>query len=325
MTTCRRTIKSRVCFLLALALIWALLAPIAGGTEETRLRPETWGRKVLSEHLDNWYQVDPLLFRSEQPDQDGMREIAAFGIKRVLNLRWLHDDEDEAEGTGLKLYHVPMLAEAVNEDLIVEALRIIGASSDPILVHCQHGSDRTGIVSAMYRIIYQGWSKTEAINEMRQGGYGFHAIFNNLPRFIENADIKAIRKKLAEDGKELGLKPFTSDGCSAFPDGTLAQPEKWRHCCLNHDLAYWKGGTYEERLAADQALRACVTEIGEPKLAELMLQGIRLGGSPYLPTNFRWGYGWSEFRGYQPLTENEKTSIKRFAPENPAEKTGYLK
>ena len=50
------------------------------------------------------------------------------------------------------------------------------------------------------------------------------------------------------------LKPFTSDGCSVFPDGNLEQQSLWVNCCIRHDLAYWKGGTYEERLASDQAL-----------------------------------------------------------------------
>ena len=47
------------------------------------------------------------------------------------------------------------------------------------------------------------------------------------------------------------LRPFTSDGCSVFPDGTISQSRKWLKCCVEHDKAYWLGGTYAERLAAD--------------------------------------------------------------------------
>ena len=35
-----------------------------------------------------------------------------------------------------------------------------------------------------------------------------------------------------------GLKPFTSDGCSSFPNGTLEYRELWLQCCTAHDLAY---------------------------------------------------------------------------------------
>jgi hypothetical protein len=87
------------------------------------------------------------------------------------------------------------------------------------------------------------------------------------------------------------LAPFTSDGCSAFPDGTFEQSELWLACCQKHDYDYWKGGTFDERLASDKALRACVTNVGQPQIALLMLAGVRVGGSPYLPTQFRWGYG----------------------------------
>ena len=102
------------------------------------------------------------------------------------------------------------------------------------------------------------------------------------------------------------IKPFTSDGCSAFPDGTFAHKKLWLSCCATHDYAYWQGGTYEERLIADKALRQCVSKVGEAQIAKLMLTGVRVGGSPYFPTSFRWGYGWSYPRGYQALTEAEK-------------------
>ncbi len=78
---------------------------------------------------------------------------------------------------------------------------------------------------------------------------------------------------------------------------------------MSHDLAYWKGGTEEERLQADEALKTCVANVGELKIAEVMLAGVRVGGTPYLPTSFRWGYGWSESRGYKALSIEEKQEV----------------
>jgi len=106
------------------------------------------------------------------------------------------------------------------------------------------------------------------------------------------------------------LKPFTSDGCSSFPNGTPKQETLWMNCCIRHDLSYWQGGTYEGRLAADLALEQCVAKAGEPEIAKLMLQGVRTGGSPHLPTPYRWGYGWPLGRGYQALTEDEWAQVK---------------
>ena len=65
----------------------------------------------------------------------------------------------------------------------------------PLLVHCQHGADRTGLMSALYRVAVQGWTKEEALREMTEGGFGFHKIWKNLPVWLERLDIEAIKKK----------------------------------------------------------------------------------------------------------------------------------
>jgi len=49
-----------------------------------------------------------------------------------------------------------------------------------------------------------------------------------------------------------GIKPFTSDGCSAFPDGTLKQRELWLSCCTAHDIAYWKRGLLQRKASIRQ-------------------------------------------------------------------------
>jgi hypothetical protein len=112
------------------------------------------------------------------------------------------------------------------------------------------------------------------------------------------------------------LKPFSSDGCSGFPDGTLSQKKLWLDCCTTHDLAYWKGGTYENRLQADKDLKYCVAQAGEKEIALLMLAGVRVGGSPYLPTTFRWGYGWEYPRLYGELSAQELQQVEKMTDQS---------
>lgn len=81
-------------------------------------------------------------------------------------------------------------------------------------------------------------------------------------------------------------KPFKSDGCSMWPDGT------WRECCVEHDRAYWMGGTVAERKQADVLLKKCVSAKGSSAMGFLMYAGVRAGGVPWLPTPWRWGFGW---------------------------------
>lgn len=109
------------------------------------------------------------------------------------------------------------------------------------------------------------------------------------------------------------LARFTTDGCSLFPDRSSLSKTDWCACCLAHDLAYWRGGTFDERLAADRALQACVGAAAQGAvLPQLMYAGVRVGGAPVLPTPFRWGYGWPYGRLYQPLTSSDEAQVSHW-------------
>jgi hypothetical protein len=87
-------------------------------------------------------------------------------------------------------------------------------------------------------------------------------------------------------GDELPPYGFTTDGCSLWIDGP------WRQCCVDHDMAYWCGGTYAQRVAADRRMRECVADLGHPGIAGGMYYVVRLGGGSWWPFGWRWGYGW---------------------------------
>lgn len=113
-------------------------------------------------------------------------------------------------------------------------------------------------------------------------------------------------------GHQPQIAPFKSDGCSLFPDKSLIDSVDWSDCCLEHDVAYWQGGTEQQRLEADSLFKDCILQkTGNKELAELMYEGVRLGGGPNFPTWYRWGYGWNYMRKYKPLTEEEKAMISK--------------
>ena len=91
-------------------------------------------------------------------------------------------------------------------------------------------------------------------------------------------------------------RPFRTDGCTLWPDSV------WQQCCVDHDIAYWCGGTKEHRAHADRELRNCVdahySDWRGPFLGGLMSSTARLFGAPWLPTYWRWGYGRLYPRGY---------------------------
>lgn len=118
----------------------------------------------------------------------------------------------------------------------------------------------------------------------------------------------------ANNNSQSTLVPFSTDGCSLFPNGPIGQPDLWLHCCKAHDLDYWQGGTKAQRLLSDLRLQSCVADTGNKKIAVMMFNGVQLGGSPFLPTPFRWGYGWPFPYGYKKLSAAEQSQVKALYP-----------
>lgn len=155
--------------------------------------------KIKVEDTDNCYRLDNHLYRSGQPDDEGFADLQKKGIKSVLNLREYHTDNSEAEETTLRLYHYPVAAGKVTRDDLMQCLLTIELAPKPIVIHCWHGSDRTGVVCATYRIVKQGWPVDEAVREFTQGPFGFHSTFyGNLPQLLKTIDWNAFKKELAD-------------------------------------------------------------------------------------------------------------------------------
>ncbi|MEI4473751.1 dual specificity protein phosphatase family protein [Frigidibacter sp. MR17.24] len=99
------------------------------------------------------------VYRSAQPDGETLeRLVRLYGIRSVVNLRgaeshadWYRDEIATAARLGLE--HVDYRMKADRDVPPEEAQRIIALLRDlpkPLLIHCKSGSDRTGLVSALY-------------------------------------------------------------------------------------------------------------------------------------------------------------------------------
>jgi tyrosine-protein phosphatase SIW14 len=177
-------------------LVYVVAITAFPAAAEQPTRPTEWATPIQSQHLKNFYRLDEKVYRSAQPDHQGFQELKAFGIANVLSFRDHHADDKDAKGLRLTLHRVKMEAGEITDDKVIEALRIIKRSQGPILIHCWHGSDRTGLVSALYRILFQNWSKNEAIEELMKGGYGYHSLYRNIPEYIRKVDIESIRQRV---------------------------------------------------------------------------------------------------------------------------------
>ncbi|MDH5692718.1 MAG: tyrosine-protein phosphatase [Gammaproteobacteria bacterium] len=174
-----------------------LFVALSTSYAEPRVRPHAWATPVIGTELENFYQVDKGVYRSRQPDDDNIPDMKSLNIKEVLNLRNNHSDDRELREGGFLLHRVKMNAGSVTEEQLIESLRIIKDRTGPILIHCWHGSDRTGVTLAAYRIVFSGWSKADALDEMRNGGYGYHErIYPNLVGLINNLDVSKVKAAL---------------------------------------------------------------------------------------------------------------------------------
>ena len=177
-----------------LSVISALLAGIVVAAEPATVpapkpatpRPPQWAEPIALEGVPNLHRISPMLFRSEQP--------TALGI----NLRAFNDDEEEVRGTSLRTQRTKILTWDVDDHHVIEVMRMLkDTRNGPFLIHCQHGADRTGLMSAMYRILEQNWTPDEALKELTAGGYGYHSMWRNILRYVKSADVEKLRAAIA--------------------------------------------------------------------------------------------------------------------------------
>jgi len=187
-----------ICMKFKFYIFITLLISVSCGISEAVLNtPSTWAQKVQTTSFQNLYKVDENLFRSEQPTKLGMKQLQDLGIKSILNVRNLRNDKCEAKSTDLILKRKRINTWTINYDEVVAALKLIKNSPKPVLIHCKHGSDRTGCVVAAYRMSFQNWSKEEAINEFKSGGYGYHEdAFKNVLKLLESIDAEKLKNDL---------------------------------------------------------------------------------------------------------------------------------
>ncbi len=164
---------------------------------QSEIRPLTWAKSVNLPPFYNLYKVDDSVYRSEQPTPEGMRALDSMGIKSILSLRNLLTDKSAGKRTKLNLCQYRINTWTITYQEVVASLRILINVEKPVLVHCKHGSDRTGCVIAAYRMAVQGWTKEAAIKEFREGGYGFHEEwFENILVLLEGIDVEQLRAEL---------------------------------------------------------------------------------------------------------------------------------
>ncbi|CAN7180265.1 MULTISPECIES: dual specificity protein phosphatase family protein [unclassified Pseudomonas] len=189
--------------LLSLAALFNLT--LAHADDAALSRPADWAQSVEVQY--NLYQMSPTLYRSALPDKGAVPLLEKLKVATVINFL-PEPDSNWLSNPGITQIQLPYRTNHVDDSDVLKALRTIQSAEakGPVLMHCKHGSDRTGLMAAMYRVVVQGWSKEDALSEMTQGGFGDSTHFKDGIRYMMQADVDKLRTALANG--DCSTSPF---------------------------------------------------------------------------------------------------------------------
>jgi len=151
-----------------------------------------YGEKLRLPGLPNGGRVNDVLYRGAQPHTAGIQELKKLGITTIVDLRGenpgLRDSEKgQAKSLGIRFISIPVSGWAPpSNDQVAQFLALFRNNpKEKVFVHCRFGDDRTGVFVATYRMAYEGWPATQAMNEMYF--FGFNGFWHpSMKSFIRD-------------------------------------------------------------------------------------------------------------------------------------------
>ena len=171
----------------ALVLALSLATPVAARNGDTRSTAAVVNTAAI--RIDNFGRVNQGYYRGAQPQGRDYADLAALGIKTVINLT--SDDaqtnEDSmVEEARMTYVEIPMTThEAPTAAQLAKFLSIVTDPANlPVYVHCVGGRHRTGVMTAAYRMNEDGWTADRAFSEMKQYKFGADFLHPEFKKFV---------------------------------------------------------------------------------------------------------------------------------------------
>src|SRR6516165_2943015 len=151
-----------------LATLVAAMLLAASASAETKTNADLLARI----RIKNFGRANDNYFRGAQPDSRDYPDLAAFGIKTVIDLTrdGRSDEAGLVQRAGMRFYRIPLTtSEPPSDAAVTQFLKLVNDPANwPVFVHCQGGRHRTGVMTAVYRMTNDGWSANRAYDEMKQ-------------------------------------------------------------------------------------------------------------------------------------------------------------
>lgn len=138
--------------------------------------------------IGNFGQINANYYRGEQPEGRDYADLAAIGIKTVIDLQADGDSNEQriVEANGMKFYRFPMTTHVPpTSQQITKFLEIVNdPAQQPVYVHCKGGKHRTGVMTAVYRMEQDSWNAERAFSEMKRYKFGADFLHSEFKQFV---------------------------------------------------------------------------------------------------------------------------------------------
>ena len=137
--------------------------------------------------IPNEQMIHENLYRGGRPEMADIDRLVEQNFKLIINFEndpnAVEAEKKYAEQKGLRYLSFPMNAwDTPNDQAVNEVIQIlIKSKNQKVFIHCKHGRDRTGLMSALYRVLVQKWKSQDAYTEMID--LGFRKIFKNMENY----------------------------------------------------------------------------------------------------------------------------------------------
>ncbi|HKP85012.1 MAG TPA: dual specificity protein phosphatase family protein [Blastocatellia bacterium] len=150
--------------------------------------------------VQNFGCVNEKLYRGAQPKAGDYRDLAAMGIKTIIDLQreGEADEQRMVEAAGMKFYRIPMSdkdSPSAEQSALFLSL-VNNPENQPVFIHCKGGRHRTGAMTALYRMTHDEWTADRAYGEMKQydfeHGMGHGALKSYVYYYYSRMDHKPV-------------------------------------------------------------------------------------------------------------------------------------
>ena len=173
----------------SLSVLFAVVALILASSV-TAFTQEISKADVSKVSIKNFGQMDDRFFRGGQPKQDEYPELAALGIRTVIDLQ---DDptnyeKQSVEALGMKYINIPMSDKDYPQSAKIDQfLKLVNdPTTGKFYVHCAGGRHRTGVMGAVYRFNHYNWNYDQVYAEMKK--YDFYTRWGHgdMKKFVQD-------------------------------------------------------------------------------------------------------------------------------------------